>query len=236
MAENVDEQPTSSKKAKLCRTRSILSYFKLSVSKEVESSPITHHDRRGCSADEQVSGDSCLSSSDSEIEDETEQDIVESDDEPSSVDVSKPRTGDSVTIHLEPYQPKKTTYPTVSIGRQCRRFQDSWYSKWPWLEWNDEKECAFCHPCRMAVLLNLITFSKKAESAFTSEGFQNWKDATRGFRKHESSHAHKEAVMKWTHYTKSQSIAAQLSQQVSDDQAKAQTCLLKMISTLHFIA
>ena len=127
-------------------------------------------------------------------------------------------------------------FVVLQTPRQCRSFQSSWYSKWPWLEWDDEKECAFCHPCRMATILNFITFSKKAEKTFSTGGFQNWKDATRIFRKHDSSHAHKEAVMKWVHYTKSQSVAAQLAQQICDDQAKAQTCLLKIISSLQYIA
>ena len=105
--------------------------------------------------------------------------------------------------------------------------------KWSWLEWDDEMECAFCHPCRMAINLSFIT-SKKAEKNFSTGGFQNWKDATWIFRKHDSSHAHKEAVMKWAHYTKSQLIAAQLAQQFRDDQTKAQTCLLK-ISSLQYI-
>ena len=35
---------------------------------------------------------------------------------------------------------------------------------------------------------------------------------------------------------KSQSVAAQLAQQIRDDQAKAQTCLLKIISSLQYIA
>ena len=157
-----------------------------------------------------------------------------------SSDTEGRSTCDSVTpnatIRLEPYQPKKSNFPVLSSGGQSRRFQTGWYTKWPWLEWDDEMECAFCHPCRMATLLNFITFSKKAEKAFTTAGFRNWKDATRIFRKHESSQAHKEAIMKWAHYTKSVSISAQLAKQVRDDQEKAQTCLLKMISSLQFIA
>lgn len=85
----------------------------------------------------------------------------------------------------------------------------------------------------MATSLNFITFSKKAEKTFSTGGFQNWKDVTQIFRKHDSSHAHKEAVMKWIHY---QSVAAKLAQQIHDDQAKAQTCLLKIISSLQYIA
>ena len=88
----------------------------------------------------------------------------------------------------------------------------------------------------MAACLNFITFSKKAENAFNTEGFRNRKDTTSIFRKHESSHAHREAGMKWSHHTKLQSIAAQLSQPVCDDQAKAQSCLTKMISCLQFRA
>ena len=42
--------------------------------------------------------------------------------------------------------------------------------------------------------------------------------------------------MKWVHYTKSQSVAAQLVKEVQDDQAIARSCLLKMISTLQFLA
>lgn len=42
--------------------------------------------------------------------------------------------------------------------------------------------------------------------------------------------------MKWFHYTKSQSVAVELVQQIRDDQAKAQTCLLNIISSLQYIA
>ena len=42
--------------------------------------------------------------------------------------------------------------------------------------------------------------------------------------------------MKWVHYTKSQSVAVELVQQIRDDQAKAQTCLLNIISSLQYIA
>ena len=49
-------------------------------------------------------------------------------------------------------------------------------------------------------------------------------------------HAHKEAIMKWIHYTKLQSIVSQLTRQVRHDQAKAQTCLLKMIFLFQLIA
>ena len=88
----------------------------------------------------------------------------------------------------------------------------------------------------MAEKLHFVSFSKKAEGAFSSDGFQSWKVATRSFRKHKSSHSHKEAVLKWVHYTKSQPVTAQLSKQVLNDQSQARNCLFKIVSTLRFLA
>ena len=91
--------------------------------------------------------------------------------------------------------------------------------------------CVFCHSCRMAVLLR-FKLSTCAEAAFSTTGFRNWKDATRCFRKHESSATHKDVTLKWVHYSKSQSVAAQISRQLLSDQVVAQRCLLKILSTL----
>ena len=141
-----------------------------------------------------------------------------------------------VNVHVKPYQPKHRAFPKVSAGNsQSRSFQQSWYKKWPWLEWDDEKESAFCHPCRMAAVLK-FELSKKAEQAFSTDGFQTWKNATHAFRKHESSRSHRDAIVEWAHYTKSHSVAAQLVTQLQAEQERAQLCLLKIISTLKFLA
>ena len=100
------------------------------------------------------------------------------------------------------------------------------------MDWDDKKDCVFCHLCRMAVRFN-FTMSKKAESAFSEVGFR---DAVRCFRKHEASHSHKDASLKWLHYTRSQSVASQLSSQVRSDQAMAKNCLWKKITKLCFLA
>ena len=52
----------------------------------------------------------------------------------------------------------------------------------------------------------ILTSQKKAEPTFSETGFRNWKDAVRCFRKHEASHSHRDASLKWLHYTKSQSV------------------------------
>jgi hypothetical protein len=71
--------------------------------------------------------------------------------------------------------------------------------------------------------LDFTFFSKKGENAFATNGFRNWKDAIRCFKKHEASQSHREAILKWTHYIKAPSITTQLSQQIKDEQKKAQT-------------
>ena len=43
-------------------------------------------------------------------------------------------------------------------------------------------------------------------------------------------------TVKWAHYTKSRSVAAQLVTQLHEEQECARACLLKIISTLQFLA
>ena len=76
--------------------------------------------------------------------------------------ISCSSTDTVVAVHLEPYQPRKR-FPQITDGEQSRSFQYDWFQKWPWLEWDDDRDCAFCHPCRMAEKLNFVSFSKKAE-------------------------------------------------------------------------
>ena len=137
--------------------------------------------------------------------------------------------------HLRPNQPKRSVFPPARFGAQTKSFQYGWFEKWKWLDWDDNMCCVFCHPCRMAARLH-FNLSKNSEAAFSTAGFRNWKDATRSFRKHESSSSHSEAALKWVHYFKSQSIAVQLNKQLLSNQVVAQGCLLKIISTLRYLA
>ena len=73
----------------------------------------------------------------------------------------------------------------------------------------------------MAAILR-FNLSKHAETTLSTAGFRNWKDATRSFRKHESSSSHKEATLKWVYYSKSQSVAVQLDKQLQSNQEMAQ--------------
>ena len=59
----------------------------------------------------------------------------------------------------------------------------------------------------------MITFSKRGESTFTVDGFDNWKKAVEKYRIHETCGTHTEAMMKLKLAQKSP-IEEQLSSQV----------------------
>lgn len=102
-----------------------------------------------------------------------------------------------------PSQPKLKKYfqKTYNEGgkEKVRDFQSTWYHNYPWLEFSVQSKAAFCFPCR--------TFQKNGpkncyeyDSTFTEKGFSNWKSALekgKGFRKHEESVTHKQAMVLW---------------------------------------
>ncbi len=88
-------------------------------------------------------------------------------------------------VRLLPNQPRNITFPTRKIGQKNRCFRSNWFDSYQWLEWDSSVNAAFCHRCRMACKLNLLTFSHSYEDAFTRTGFTNWKKAIDAFNQHE---------------------------------------------------
>ena len=70
-------------------------------------------------------------------------------------------------INMGPFQPKLQKYQSTRHGTQNRRFQFSWFSKFPWLEYSISKDKAFCFPC-------YIFHDKSSKNeAFVVDGVQN---------------------------------------------------------------
>ena len=84
-----------------------------------------------------------------------------------------------IRAYLEkgPYQIHLSEYP-LSTEKHPRRFQFSWFKKFPWLEYSPAKDAAYCFPC--------FLFSKPVvrhgTDAFTVKGFTNWKKVNDGKR------------------------------------------------------
>ena len=76
-----------------------------------------------------------------------------------------------------PYQPFMREYPYNGTGKNRRRFQYSYFTNFPWLEYSATTHRAYCLPC--------FVFTKKpsgrcGSDAFTVKGFINWKKVNDG--------------------------------------------------------
>jgi len=81
----------------------------------------------------------------------------------------------------------------------------------------------------------MLTFSKRAEPTFSTSGFKNWRKALNKFDTHQSSEAHREAMLKWELATKQTPINVQFESKVSKLQACRRQCLLKQLDPLRYL-
>ena len=138
---------------------------------------------------------------------------------------------------IEPYQPKQVDL-SISIkhqGQQKRSFQTTWFNKYKWLTYCRSKNVSFCFICRKVRQLGVLAFNKRAEDAFVTIGFQNWKNATTRFRNHEKSDSHKKSYMKYT-ALKSPGVDTLISNDTLREQDIRRQMLLKQLSSLRFLA
>ena len=121
---------------------------------------------------------------------------AEASNQPSTQILTTGRTSEvEVTPAAEaPNQPSGDyNFPKRKFGGANRSFQSSWTKQFPWLHYNESNDSVFCWYCMRAAETQQLK-SSKSEVSFISRGYTNWKNATAGFRKHESTDCHKEAV------------------------------------------
>lgn len=92
-------------------------------------------------------------------------------------------------------QPHLKTFPKTLQGGARRGFHSEWYKVYPWLEYSQSKDAAYCFACRH------FASSNAAKSIYASEsGYSNWKKATfkdSGFNVHAKSETHVNAMISW---------------------------------------
>ena len=118
--------------------------------------------------------------------------------------------------------------------RKTRTVQATCFQDFPWLSYCVAGTVLFCHYCRTAEIQQLLTFSKNAETAFTVDGFQNWKKAISRFQQHEGSATHKEALSKLS-VVKQMPVTAQLVGQEASNQESRRLMLLKQLTSLRLL-
>ena len=140
------------------------------------------------------------------------------------------------TERAEPYHPQSNV--SLKKAKANRSFQRLWCNDHSWITYCITHHKLFCFTCRSAASKQLISArnkSSKSYAAFVVHGFDNWKKAKQRFREHELSQLHKEAVMKLLAVSQP-SVATQLSKQLSDDQNQRRRMLLKLLSSIRFLA
>ncbi|TYH12926.1 hypothetical protein ES288_A06G105000v1 [Gossypium darwinii] len=75
-------------------------------------------------------------------------------------------------IKVVPYQPILSEYPASNSKKHPRYFQPPWFKQFSWLEYSPSKDVVFCLPC---FLFNSNPTSRFGSTAFTHNGFSNWK-------------------------------------------------------------
>ncbi|KAK3212732.1 hypothetical protein Dsin_017438 [Dipteronia sinensis] len=101
-------------------------------------------------------------------------------------------------VDMGPFQPTYE-YPLNPCGSQSSWFQQSWFIKFPWIEYSVENNSAFCFPC------NIFDSPTSKYHTFTVESFQNWKRVGRyqcplaKHAKEDHNSLHHIAMQKWNH-------------------------------------
>lgn len=143
-------------------------------------------------------------------------------------------------IGEKPHQPLSFKFPKREFGKTSivkRSFQPQWFSRWPWLHYDEERDLAFCFTCVKAYNDNKLHGVSSLEYTYISAGFANWKDSSTRLPAHETTTCHKTAVLKTiTLLSTTRDVGELLSAAHSQDRLERRQCFLKLLSNVRFLA
>ena len=144
----------------------------------------------------------------------------------------------NLTQNLDhPFRPGKNfNFPKKLYGKDKRSAHDDWWDIYPWLHWDSLKEKLFCFQC-MKATIEKKSISKQGKSAFTTEGFDNWKKAMQKFREHAESDFHKDSFYVMERLPKSvPNVSNLMFKNLASEQAENRKCLLKIVENVRYHA
>jgi hypothetical protein len=104
---------------------------------------------------------------------------------------------------------------------------------YPWLEYSEMYNRAFCFVCRLSY------GTGKIDTWFTITGFNTWKNAITRFNRHQSSIAHKEALQTWEDIKKNHNnntgVLKLINKQHMKQTAENRAYLIEIIRTIVFL-
>ena len=126
------------------------------------------------------------------------------------------------------------TKQQIGNKSEYRSLNPQWYKEFPWIHLCKDRKKVFCYHCLSAYDKGLLQPTRRFETAFFVEGFQNWKKAVERFRRHEIAECHKEAVLKLKGL-RGPTVIEQLSSEAAKTRAENRTMHLKVLSSLRFL-
>jgi hypothetical protein len=139
----------------------------------------------------------------------------------------------------EAHQPATYNYSltTKQCGKQRRKFDEKWFSKWPWLSLCEIRNKVLCARCKWMDRSNKWPPGERnhQETAFVVDGFNAWQVAASRFSTHENSSRHRSAELAWQRRTLP-TAATLISSQHAAVQRERFASLCAQISSLRYLA
>ena len=113
-------------------------------------------------------------------------------------------------------------------------FTATWYKSFSCIHFRRSSLNIYCFYCRAASNVHCTIMSSRVDTAFTTFGFSNWKNAMSKFQEHKRSQARKDAL---TAYVASRSVpvSAQLQREHNKIQGQHRRSLLHQITCICYL-
>ena len=107
------------------------------------------------------------------------------------------------------------------------------------MHYDEDKDAVFCFTCLKAAETNSLSVQSLIQGdAFTKKGFSNWKKAcekSRGFKKHQTSKAHQEALARYVKTATSHDVIDLISSEAAFQRSQDRQMLLKILTNIRYL-
>ena len=137
---------------------------------------------------------------------------------------------------VRPHQPSNFKFPRKKTGQWHRSFQAKWFKDFPWLHYIEENDAVLCYICADQNRQGKCSNVKNKETAFTEDGFSNWKKAIKRFHEHQKSECHISATERHIGIIAlSGNVIEMCSVTAKKNMEENRRCFIKIIESVRFL-